>query len=115
MIETQQLKNVNATLILNRKEVNPEKGLLVMRTRIKTIQAQDTWLLKPLMDQRDGIKTIECCFSGVDLLASRDATIVSARAEVISTEETGLPLEVVSVRRWFVILRLGKERRAKSL
>jgi hypothetical protein len=34
----------------------------------------------------------------VDLLASRDAAIAS-RAEVISTEETGFPLRIVSERR----------------
>jgi hypothetical protein len=45
---------------------------------------------------------------GVDLLASRDAAIVSS-AEVISTEETGFPLGTVSERRWFVLLGEGAE------
>ena len=36
--------------------------------------------------------------SGVDFLASREAMIVS-RAEVMSTEETGFPLGIVSERR----------------
>jgi hypothetical protein len=48
----------------------------------------------------------------VDLLASRDAAIVSS-AEVISTEETGFPLGTVSERRWFV--RLGEGAEGKEL
>jgi hypothetical protein len=44
----------------------------------------------------------------VDLLASRDAAIVSS-AEVISTEETGFPLGTVSERRWFALLGEGTE------
>jgi hypothetical protein len=49
--------------------------------------------------------------SGVDLLASRDEAMVS-RAEVMSTEETRLPLAIVSDRRWVALLGVcaeGKE------
>jgi hypothetical protein len=47
---------------------------------------------------------------GVDFLASRDAAIVS-RADVISTEETGFPLEIVSDRRCSVPTGDGAEGR----
>jgi hypothetical protein len=46
--------------------------------------------------------------SGVDLLASREAAIVSS-ADVMSTEETGFPWGTVSERRWFVLLGEGAE------
>jgi hypothetical protein len=44
----------------------------------------------------------------VDLLASRDEAMVSS-AEVMSTEETGFPLGIVSDRRWLALLGEGAE------
>ena len=46
--------------------------------------------------------------SGVDFFASRDEAMVSS-AEVISTDETGLPLRIVSDRRWVALLGEGAE------
>jgi hypothetical protein len=44
----------------------------------------------------------------VDLFASRDEAMVSS-AEVMSTEETGFPLGIVSDRRWVALLGEGAE------
>lgn len=48
----------------------------------------------------------------MDFLASREARIVS-RAEVMSTEETGFPLGIVSERRW--AFPIGEDAEGKEL
>jgi hypothetical protein len=51
----------------------------------------DRWLIDLPVDPPEPTRALFAC-SCVDLLASRDAAIVSASAEVISTEGTGIHL-----------------------